>query len=295
MKFSIIIPNWNGKKLLAKNLPAVLTAAGKKAEVIVVDNGSTDGSVEFLKNLAQEDKNSIMRIIEVSENRGFAYACNLGVEKAKGELVVLLNNDVMPEKNFLEPLEQDFADPEVFAVSLNEPQWSWAKGIWRKGFIEHQPGKKTKSHHISFWANGGSGAFRKKIWGQLGGFDELHHPFYWEDIDLSYRAWKRGYKIIWEPRSIVHHKHEGTISRFPKKYVGMISQRNQLLFIWKNITDPKMIWQHKFWLGKRLLTTPGYWRPFLTALVRLPKILPRRLKERQEQEVSDEKIFAQFN
>ncbi|MCX6724718.1 MAG: hypothetical protein NTV20_01290, partial [Candidatus Shapirobacteria bacterium] len=152
-----------------------------------------------------------------------------------------------------------------------------------------------KLTHISFWASGGSGAFRKDIWSELGGLDEIFAPFYWEDTDLSYRAWKRGYQVLWEPKSIVHHQHEGTIgSSFSKKYIDFISQRNQLIFIWKNITDFKMLFVHKMALGKKLLTKPGYWRPYLAALSKLHLILPRWFKEKTQQKVSDQEIFSKF-
>jgi GT2 family glycosyltransferase len=291
-EFSIIIPNWNGKKLLEKNLPKVLETGAD--EVVVVDNGSTDGSREFLLGLKK--KSLMVRTIRLEKNYGFAYACNLGVKMTKREIVVLLNNDVVPEKDFLKPLVEDFQDPKVFAVSLGEPQWSWAKGKWIKGFVEHKPGIKTKMPHISFWASGGSGAFRKEIWEKLGGFDEIYKPFYWEDIDLSYRAWKRSYKVIWDPRAVVHHQHESTIgSRFSKKYINFISQRNQLLFIWKNITSPKMILEHKIYLWKKLLIRPTYWKIFLRALVKLPQVLSKRVKEFKEKKVADSQIFEQFN
>lgn len=288
MKFSIVIPNWNGKDLLEKNLPAVLAAAGAE-EVIVADDGSTDGSIEFLK-----DNFPQIKVVE-HERLGFVGNCNLGVKNVCGDIIILLNTDVMPEKDFLKPLEDDFNDPKVFAVSLNELQWSWAKGAWINGFVEHSPGAKTTTPHISFWASGGSGAFRKTIWDQLGGFDEIYNPFYWEDLDLSYRAWKRGYKIIWDPRSVVHHEHEGTIGNFKKDEVRLISERNQLLFIWKNINSPKMIIEHKFNLAKRLIIHPRYLKPFLMALVRLPKILFKKWQEWRSQKISDRKIFAQFN
>lgn len=288
-RFSIIIPNWNGEKLLRKNLPKVLESGAD--EVIVVDDGSTDSSDKFVTNLMTKN----LRLIKNKKNLGFVYSVNRGVKEAVGEIVVLLNNDVVPEKNFLEPLKEDFTDSKVFAVSLGEPQWSWAKGKWLKGFIEHEPGEKTKIPRISFWASGGSGAFRKDIWEKLGGMDSLYSPFYWEDVDLSYRAWKRGYKVIWDPRSVVYHKHEGTISRFSKKYVSLIAERNRLLFIWKNITSLKMILEHKFWLGKKLLTQPGYWQPFLIAVKRFPLVLSRRFKEIKEKKVSDEVILSQFS
>jgi GT2 family glycosyltransferase len=292
VKFSIVISNWNGKGLLEKNLPAVLATGAD--EVIVSDDASTDGSQEYLKKI-QKSKTPKLKVIFNKKNLGFAASSNLGVRAAKGEIVVLLNTDVLPQEGFLKPLEEDFQDPKVFAVSLAETQWSWAKGKWVSGFVEHEPGPRTKKPHISLWASGGSAAFRKSIWEKLGGFDEIFTPFYWEDIDLSYRAWKRGYKVLWEPKAVVHHHHQGTIKRFPKEYVRYISERNQLIFIWKNITSLKMMFQHKFWLGKRLLTNPGYWKPFLGALVKLPIILPRRFQERQAKKLFDEKIFAQFD
>ena len=287
MKVSIIIPNWNGKNLLEKNLPTVLATGAD--DVIVSDDGSTDESVEFLK------KNFPQVKILAHKRLGFAGNCNRGVGVAKGEIVVLLNTDVIPEKDFLKPLKEDFQDPKVFAVSFNEPNLSWAKIKWVNGFVEHEPGPKIDKIHLSAWASGGSAAFRKTIWEKLGGFDEIYKPFYWEDLDLSYRAWKRGYEILWDPRAVVHHQHEETIKRFPQNYIRLISERNQLLFIWKNINNPKMMFEHKVWLGKRLLTTPGYWRPFLAALAKKPYILPRRFKECREKKVSDKEIFAQFN
>ncbi|MCX6724479.1 MAG: glycosyltransferase, partial [Candidatus Shapirobacteria bacterium] len=177
MKFSIIIPNWNGEKLLENNLPAVFRSGA--GQIIVVDNGSEDGSVSLLKNLQVQYPQ--LKIIFNQKNLGFARAVNQGVKIADGEIVVLLNNDVCPEADFLKPLLKDFQDEKVFAISLYEPQASWAKGLWENGFINHCLGEKTKTAHLSFWASGGSGAFRKSIWLELGGMDEIFAPFYWED------------------------------------------------------------------------------------------------------------------
>ncbi len=286
MKFSIVIPNWNGRRLLEKNLSAVLNTGAD--ELVISDDSSTDDSVIFIKkNFPQ------VKVIK-HKRLGFAGNCNQGVKAARGDIVVLLNTDVVPEKDFLRPLKKSFQDPKVFAVSLHEPQWSWAKGKWVKGFVEHEPGSKAKETHISFWASGGSAAFRKKIWDELGGFDEIYKPFYWEDIDLSYRAWKRGYKIVWEPRSIVHHRHQATIStHFSQKYVDFISKRNQLLFIWKNITNLKMVLQHTIWLFWRL-RQPFYWHVFFGALTKIPQLILRRLREIKEAKVSDRVIFGTF-
>jgi len=289
VKFSIVIPNWNGQKLLEKNLPAVLSTGAQ--EVIIIDNGSTDNSLQLIDSL----KSPKIKVIKNQKNLGFAKAANQGVSAAKNEIVVLLNNDVVPEKDFLKPLIKDFEDSQVFAVSLNEPQFSWAKGKWVGGFVEHQPGPKTKNPHISFWASGGSGAFRKEIWEKLGGLDEIFQPFYWEDIDLSYRAWKRGYRILWEPRSVVYHQHEKTIgTSFSPSFVDFISQRNQLLFVWKNMSDLRMLFIHKMFLFKKLLTKPSYWRVYGAVLVKLFLLLPRWTQERREHKITDKEIFKKF-
>ena len=289
MKTSIVIPNWKGRRLLEKNLPAVL--ATQPDEVIVVDDASPDDSNQFLeKNYPQ------VKLVKHRKNQGFAAACNSGVKAAQGEIVALLNLDVIPEKDALEKILPNFKDEKVFAVSFHEPQWSWAKILWQNGLIEHQPGQKTKKTHLSAWASGGSSAFRKSIWQKLGGFDSLYHPFYWEDIDLSYRAWKRGHRVLWEPRAVVQHQHEAIIGKhYSKKEISLISERNRLLFIWKNIGYPKMILEHQFYLARKLLTSPGYWKPFLAALAYLPRVLPRRFKECREKKLNDGEVFKQFN
>ena len=291
---SIIIPNWNGRKLLEKNLPAVFDAIHNTqdaiCEIIVVDDASPDDSNQFLeKNYPQ------IKIVRHKKNLGFAVACNSGVKVARGEIVVLLNLDVVPEKDALEKILLDFEDENIFAVSFNEPKWSWAKIVWKNGFIEHEPGRKINKTHISAWASGGSAAFRKSIWEKLGGFDEIYKPFYWEDIDLGYRAWKRGYKILWEPKAIVHHEHEVVIGKhFSQKYIDFISERNRLLFIWKNITTPKMIFEHKINLWKRIFSNPGYLKIIGAAIIKYPVIIPRRIKEFRQRKVYDREIFAQF-
>ncbi len=284
---SIIIPNWNGRKLLEKNLPAVL--ATSPSEVIVVDDASPDDSNTFLeKNYPK------IKIVKHKKNLGFAAACNSGAKASKGEIMVLLNLDVVPEKDVFQKILPDFENDKVFAVSFNEPNFSWARIFWKNGFIEHEPGPKANKTHITAWASGGSAAFRKSIWEHLGGFDEIYRPFYWEDIDLGYRAWKRGFKILWEPKAIVHHKHEAIIGKhFSKDYIDFVSERNRLIFIWKNIIDPKMILEHKIWILWRL-RNPGFIKPLLAAKLKLPWILPRKIKEWREMKISDKEVFEQF-
>lgn len=284
MKFSIIIPNWDGLEFLKKNLKKILAVGAN--EVIVSDDNSKDGSLEYLR-----EKYPKIKIIS-HRRLGFAGNVNRGVEAAKNEIIILLNVDVVPYKNLLEPLREDFQDPSVFAVSFNEinsPKLSWTKGYFLKGYIIHAAGKKTKAFHSTFWVSGGSGAFRKSMWDRLGGFDESF-KFYWEDIDICYRAQKRGWKCLWDPRPEVVHQHKGTLKKLRKSYISLIQERNQLLFVWKNLTDSRLFLKHLAGIFYRL-KNPGYIKVILAALFKLPVIIPKRLKEQEEMIISDKKIL----
>lgn len=284
MKFSIVIPNWNGLDLLKKNLKKVLAVGAD--EVIISDDNSRDGSLEYLK-----EKHPKLKVIS-HRRLGFAGNVNRGVEVAKHKIIILLNLDVIPQKDLLKFLKEDFQEPTVFAVSFNEvnkPKFSWTKGYFLKGYIIYASGRKTKTPHQTFWVSGGSGAFRKSMWERLGGFDESF-KFYWEDIDVCYRAQKRGWKCLWDPRAKVIHEHETTFKKLRKSYVSLIQERNQLLFIWKNLTDSKLITKHIAGIFYRL-KNPGYLKVVLAALLKLPSIIPKRLKEQEEAIISDRKIL----
>jgi len=287
MIISIVIPNFNGEQLLKNNLPHVLAA--QPDEIIVVDDSSTDGSEQVLQKFTN------IKVVKHQRNLGFVASVNDGVRTAKGEIVVLLNNDVSPNEDFLRPLTKHFENKDVFAVSCAEEGYSWAWAKFENGFITHGMGKPTISAHSSFWASGGSAAFSREKWVKLDGMDELYKPFYWEDIDICYRAQKRGWKILWEPKSKVKHEHEFTIAKhFSRSYMDYISQRNQLLFIWKNITDSAMIREHQIWLSKKLIKEPKYWKVFYSSLIKLPEVLKKRSEEKKEEVIKNKEIFDLF-
>jgi len=296
MKISIVMPNINGKTIMEKNLPKLFEAVNNPrnhiAEVVIVDDGSWDDSVAFL-NKEYKDK---IKLIKHTKNRGFSTAVNTGVRATKGDLILLINTDVIPEKNFLESILPHFDNPKVFAVSAHEDGYGGAKGYFAEGYIQLGMNSETSSAHSSFYVSGGSGVFRKSLWQKLGGMDEkLLSPFYWEDIDLCFRAAKRGYINLWEPNSKVVHKHESTISKFPKKYVARIKERNQLLMLWKNIHSKNLMRKHIVGITLRSLKHPGYLRIILMAIGRFGIMLKARNKEIKESIVSDEAVFAQFN
>jgi len=294
MKVSIVIPCYNTRDLILKNLPTVIAAAKNEAnriiEVIVVDDGSPDDSAKVVKDNFPE-----VRLIRHKINRGFSCAVNTGVRMAKGALVVLLNTDVIPSSNFLAPVLPLYENKKVFAVSLHEEGYSWAKSNFSSGYLAHSQGEVSGETHPSFWASGGSAVFRRDYWVKLGGMDEkIFSPFYWEDLDLSYRALKRGLQILWEPKAMVVHKHESTISKFSKSYIQRIRERNELLFIWKNITSARLLRRHLVAVASRTLRHPGYFRIILMALLKLPAIFRARKREIREAKLSDETIFERF-
>ncbi len=294
-KVSIVIPNYNGEELLPKHLPNVIKAFQNKEnnilEILIVDDASHDRSVSLIKKFFKDAK-----VYRHKVNRGFSSTVNTGVRYAKGELICLLNTDVSPKLNFLVSVLPHFQKEDVFAVSLHEEGYSWAKGFFKDGFIEHVGGSQSKKTHDSFWASGGSAVFSRKKWWELSGFDEKNlSPYYWEDVDIAYRAQKRGWRVLWEPKAHVQHIHEGTTSKISKSYRTRIQERNHLIVIWKNITS-KILWRkHLVGLFSRCIKHPGYIRIVAMALSKLPTIYKARMKEKIESKVSDEAIFARFS
>jgi len=294
-RVSIVIPNWNGRELLEKNLPSVIKASNypgnRITEIIVVDDKSADDSVSYL----QKEYADKIKLIKHTKNRGFSCAINTGVRAAKGDIVVSLNTDVSPKENFLKSVLSLFRDPDVFAVSFHEPGRSSVRGVFKDGFIVHEPNKEGDIVQDTFWVNGGTGAYRRSVWIALGGMDEkLLSPLYWEDVDLGYRALKRGYRLLWDPNSIVHHESESTTKKLPKKYLQRIQERNHLLFIWKNLTSQNLLRRHLAGLIKRIVTGPGYIRIVFMALSKFGVLLKQRAREKKEARISDEAIFAKY-
>jgi GT2 family glycosyltransferase len=292
---SIIIPNYNGEELIGKHMPHVIKAYQNEKnnirEIIVVDDASKDRSITLIKKFFPQ-----VKVYRHKKNRGFSSSVNTGARYAKGELLCLLNTDVSPSSQFLYAVIPHFDDEHMFAVSLHEEGYGWAKGYFRNGFIDHQGGPESQKTHDTFWASGGSAVFNRKKWWELGGLDEKNlSPFYWEDFDICYRAAKRGWKIIWEPKAKVVHQHEATTSKIPKVYKTRIQERNQLIVIWKNITSKVLFRKHIRHLIRRCISHPGYLRIVYMSLQKLPTIYQARRREKKESKVSDEAIFAKYS
>src|SRR5215469_9424202 len=243
---SVVIPNWNGKDLLAKYLPSVIVAleANPENEIVVVDNGSSDGSADFVRRRFPQ-----VKVLALERNLGFGGGSNAGFRAAKNGIVALLNSDMRVAPDFLEPLLEGFRDPDVFAVScqifFSDParvreETGLTQGWWQHGSlrVRHRIDGAVEDLFPCFYGGGGSCAFDRAKFLELGGFDELLAPFYLEDTDIGFQAWKRGWKVLYQPASIVHHEHRGTIGKkFSPAYIQSVLRKNYALFCWKNIHE----------------------------------------------------------
>ncbi|MDI6731157.1 MAG: glycosyltransferase family 2 protein [Candidatus Margulisbacteria bacterium] len=303
MNISIIIPNFNGFQHLKNNLPGLINAIAHQAiEVIIVDNGSKDQSIDYLKNTYPQ-----ILIIRIPSPIGFSRSCNIGAKKARSLLLLFLNNDVAVSNNFFIPLIKHFDDDKVFAVTpsiivprmgnLNEALTSatFKGGAINVDFYASRRWKKQPDAALPILFGCGAALMvDKEKFSQLGGFDELYSPFYCEDLDLSYRAQRRGWKVLCEPKSIVYHLKEGTIaSEFKHRSIAIIRRKNQYIFIWKNIFDIKLLLSHFFelLLVKILIPNITEWIAIGQALAQLPAILIKRQEESHFNAVKDRAIL----
>jgi O-antigen biosynthesis protein len=301
---SVVIPNWNGRDLLEKYLPSIIEAlAGNpQNEILVVDNGSTDGSADFVRARFPQ-----VNLVPLPQNLGFGGGSNVGFRRAANDIVVLLNSDMRVAPDFLAPLLEGFRDPDVFAVScqifFSDPaklreESGLTQGWWEDGSlrVRHRIDPAIRDLYPCFYGGGGSCAFDRPKFEELGGFDHLLRPFYLEDTDLGYLAWKRGWKVLYQPQSVVFHEHRGTIGkRFREHQIQAVLKKNYLLFTWKNIHEWRRLASHFFfsWAGAILSLifgdAPG--RPNLAALWRaflqLPEAIRSRWRARALASISD--------
>ena len=302
MNYSVVITNWNGADVLKKNIPKVAAATSEALELIVVDDCSTDNSVKVLEDLTKKFKN--LKIIKKEKNEGFSSTTNLGVKSARGDLVLLLNSDVIPRPGFLKPVWPLFQNEKLFAVGLHDLSFekdgrvvSRGRGVGKfiRGYLMHRPGKITSGP--SLWASCGSGLFRRDLWLKIGGLDTIYNPAYGEDWDLGYRAWKKGFEILFEENAVVEHRHEeGALrKRYSPFYRRSITFRNQNIFIIKNIGDPKFILSYLLFLPYHLVyqaikySDLAFWYGYLLFLINILTI------KRPEFIKTDAEIIAKFS
>ncbi len=286
---SIIILNWNGRHLLQESLPAVERAVAfsqAEHEVILVDNGSSDDSLAWVQT-----HHPNVGIVPLEKNIGFGEGNNRGVEEARHKIIVLLNNDMIVAEDFLPPLLEPFSDGRVFAVSSQivfpagkrRQETGNAQGRLRRGFLHlsHEPllpCHSTRRFLPVLWAGGGSSAFLRERFLELGGFSTLFSPCYVEDTDIGYRAWRRGWRVLLAAESIVLHKHRSTSARvYTDKQIKQLIEERKLWYLWKNF-QWRTLWSH-FLLFPIHVTHEMSLKGYLRALRKLPQIFYLRMTE----------------
>ncbi len=209
---SIIIVNYNGKTHLEECLSSLEKIDYKNYEIILVDNNSTDTSVEYVKNTYPS-----ITIIKLNRNYGFAEPNNVGAKNAKGDYLLFLNNDTTVNPNFISEmvnvLEQDpqIAICQSLLLKPNGEVDSSGDFIDTLGRAYSSKNKENEVKKI-LSARGASMMVRKNSFWDLGGFDKRFFASF-EDVDLGWRAWIWGYKIVLVPNSIVYHKGGQTVKQ----------------------------------------------------------------------------------
>ncbi|MFZ3387221.1 MAG: glycosyltransferase family 2 protein, partial [Candidatus Hydromicrobium sp.] len=245
-EISISIVNLNGEKYLKDCLDSIkkLNYPQDKLEIILVDNGSTDKSLNLVSSGYPQ-----VKIIKNGKNMGFAFANNQAARAAKGEYVAFLNNDTRVDKDWLiELLRPIYMDKEVVAsgskvLSIDGKKLDFVGGMINfegKGFqIDYGvPADKDKYNLYSYlpFVNGGAMMVDRRVFLETGGFDEDFFAYY-EDVDFGWRLWVLGYKVVFAPKSIVYHHHHGTSKEFSEDKLRFLKERNSLYSIFKNYDD----------------------------------------------------------
>lgn len=210
---SIIVLNWNGKGFLKDCLTSLKKITYPKIEVIIVDNNSTDGSQEFIKNNFPH-----FRLIENKKNYGFAKGNNIGWKASRGEYILFLNNDTVVTADFLEPLLSDFKkNPQIGCLQpqirvLKEKHLIDSAGsfltftgfLYHYGFRKKCDLEKYNKRREIFSAKGACILIPRKVLQKVGVFDEDFFIFF-EETDLCFRIWLAGYTVVYEPKSVIYH------------------------------------------------------------------------------------------
>ncbi len=256
VRVSIVIPNWNGLHLLQECLTALDGQVFTDFETIVVDNGSSDGSVAWLKQQAGR-----VRSILLDRNTGFPYAVNRGIEASEAEYVVLLNNDTIPDENWLknlvdamdENLQASFGACKILLHAPPHAIDSAGDGFDIKlGGFNIGAGDPADSHAEPCWVFGacaGAAIYRRSLFEQIGLFDEAFFLIF-EDVDLSMRAQLAGHRCQYIPTAIVYH-HRGASTASTSEEVLLRSWRNQIWVAINNL-PPLLLLQWSFWFTIRL-------------------------------------------
>lgn len=254
---SVVIPSLDDRELLERHVPALLAEFERRSagdECVLVDDTG-----ERVLGAWCMQRFPAVRTVERTENGGFGRALHSGVQAARHELVFCMNPDVLVHAGFLSPLVECMRSASVHSAtprvllngapdrveSLTEIHWDAGVGTLRQRGMDGEAQRFAAAREPVAYAIGGTCMLRRSEFLEAGGLDPLYEPFYFEDLDFGWAAWRAGRKVVYEPSSVVEHHHRGSIGkRIPKEKVRAIIERNRLLFQWKFLDDPRLVQQH---------------------------------------------------
>jgi GT2 family glycosyltransferase len=292
-EISVIIPNWNGKQFLEECLGAMRGQTFRDFETILVDNGSTDGSVEYVRQQFPE-----VKLLALPENLGFTGGNIAGYAQAGGNLIVLLNNDTAAHPNWLEEIHSaSRANPDAGSFASKMMYFDDRERVENCGFDmgiagatvdlgrDEIDGPTWSQPRKVFGGCGGAVAYRRRMLEEIGFLDPDFEMIY-EDVDLSFRAQLRGYECVYVPGAIVYHRYRVTIGKAPSRQV-FYSQRNIEFVYLKNMplglilrsAPQRLLYE----IGAAIyFSKQGTGAAFLRAKLDVLRCLPSILRKRRE-------------
>jgi GT2 family glycosyltransferase len=335
--FGVLIANWNGEAFIERCLGSVLAAvrrSGLAMEIVVTDDASDDRSAAVVPRTFPA-----VRLLQWHRNIGYARSVRRGLRAMTADWVFLLNNDLALQVDYCERLiatlaawergrlarltrdseletrntklgtrnsELETPNAPLFAIGARTRDWETRadnhggqRAAWRGGMIVQEPFEAETDAPADFFQAGGCLVHRRSFL-ELGGMSSLYHPGYWEDYDLAWRARRRGWAILYEPRAVAYHAGKGSMTRLlGRRGVSLLVRRNHLLFNWVNLHDGALlrrhllslaglVWRDAWQRGRHariLISGPRlpndadvapWGRAFLAALRRLPRALRTR-------------------
>jgi GT2 family glycosyltransferase len=286
---SVVILNFNGRRYLEACLSSLAAQTYRDFEVIVVDNASQDGSVEYL-----EAQFPWVKVIRNRANLGFAGGCNEGIKHTCGDFILTLNNDTRAESRLIEYLIKPMlSDKRVGACAakmllpdgrINSAGicLSRSGAAWDRGMFEQDCGQYDYQQEV-FGACAGAALYRKEMLDEIGLFDEDFF-LYMEDVDLAFRAKLAGWKCIYVPEAVVYHHHGGTAG-FGSDLAVYYGNRNVIWYAVKGFPTGLLLTSLPWIVGRNLAVIPYYamrgqgktiLRSKMDALIGLPMMLKKR-------------------
>jgi GT2 family glycosyltransferase len=263
---TVIVVNFNRRDLLRACLRSLVVQTGVEFDVVVVDNGSTDGSAEMVEAEFRSRPVFQLALIRNTENRGFCAANNQGIAAAQGEFIALLNNDAEAEPGWLPALRRAFDQPEIGMAASKIVVWEDPGRIDKAGHLiypdgqnrgrgtgERDSGQYDREEEV-LWPDGCAALYRRSMLDQIGGFDEDFFA-YADDAELGLRGRIAGWRCRYVPEAVVRHHRGSTLGLLSVRRLALI-ERNRILLVVK-LFPWSLVWMNGFYLAARLAA--GAW------------------------------------